>query len=339
MKKVVHLFGALVSAQLLVGAGYALAEEKFKNAAEFYEGKTITVVVATSAGGGFDVQSRVIVPYFEKYTGANITVRTMPAGGGLQGRNYVFAAKPDGLTVSLVEHGPKMITAGLFGSRGVRYKWDKFIPIGKILQSPVVLFVAKSLKWNKPQDLAEKTFVHGASRPFYGPQFAEALGWNGMQIVPGLGTPERALAMRRGEIQTSIGGASVLAANPDLLQPIVGTVSAEEVFPGVPGVANVALPGRKKWADYLVAWENVMYWSITSPGVPAERVRFMEAALQKVWMDPGYRTDLKKIKMVLPSKFIGSNELRSQMDRLTTLSSEDVKEMEYVIKNKYLKKN
>ena len=184
-----------------------------------------------------------------------------------------------------------------------------------------------------------KKIVHGASRPFYAPQFAEALGWDGMRIVPGMSTSERALAMRRGEIQTTIGGASVLAANPDLLKPIVSTVRSEEIFPGVSGIADVARPDRKKWADYLVAWENVMYWAMTSPGVPAERVHFVEDALQKVWMDPGYRQDLKKIKMALPRKFIGSKELKNQMDRLTTLSSEDIKEMKYVIKRKYLKQN
>ena len=339
MKKIVHLFAALASVQLLVGASMAFANEKLKDAAEFYKGKTITVVVATSAGGGFDVQTRVIVPYFEKYTGAKTTVRNMPAGGGLQGRNYIFSAKPDGLTVALVEHGPKMISAGLFDSAGVRYQWDKFIPLGKIMQSPVVLFAARSLQWNRPADLVGKRFINGASRPFYAPQFAEALGWSGMQIVPGMGTPERALAMRRGEIQTSIGGASVLAANPDLLKPIVATVRAEEIFPGVPGVAEVALPDRKKWAEYLEAWENVMYWAITSPGVPKERAQFMEGALQKVWKDPGYREDLKKVRMTLSRKFIGSKELKRQMDRLAALSSEEIKEMEYVITRKYLKKN
>lgn len=338
MKKVMHSFLALVLALVLGVTGFAVAGGKSKDAAEFYKGKTITVVVATSAGGGFDVQTRVVTPYFEKYTGATTIVRNMPAGGGLQGRNHIFAAKPDGLTIALIEHGPKMITAGLFGSEGVRYQWDRFVPLGKVMHSPVALLTAKNLPWNKPEDLVGKNFIHGASRPFYGPQFAEALGWSGMQIVPGMGTPERALAMRRGEIQTSIGGASVLAANRDLLKPIVATVRAEEHFPGAPGVADAALPDRKKWGDYLVAWDKVMYWAITSPGVPAERVQFMEAALQKVWMDPGFRKDLKKIRMDLPTKFIGSKELKMQMDGLTALSSEDTKEMEHVIRRKYVKK-
>ncbi len=337
MKRIIYLLlaVALVGGSLVAGCA---PKPKASGAAEFYKGKTITVVVASKAGGGFDVQTRIVAPYFEKYTGATAIIQNMPAGGGLEGRNHVFAAKPDGLTIVLIDHGPKLIAAGLFASEGVRYEWDKFTPLGKVMHSTVAFFVDKKYPWEKPEDVIGEEFLAGASRPFYEPLFAEALGWEGMRVVPGMSTPERALAIRRGEIQAAVGGATVLIANPDLLNPLVVTVRDDKLFPGIPGVKEVALSGREKWADYLEAWDQIMYSAYATPGIPEERVRFLEDALRKTWADPDFLKDLEKIKMNPPPEFITTEQLRQQMDMLATLSPDEIEEMRHVIMEKYVKK-
>ena len=88
---------------LLLGAVLpAFAQEPF------YKGKTIRMIVATSAGGGFDAYTRMIARHIGKHVPGQpaITVENMPGAGHLIGANHMYkVAKPDGLTVGHFQGG------------------------------------------------------------------------------------------------------------------------------------------------------------------------------------------------------------------------------------------
>lgn len=71
----------------------------------FKDGDSVTIVVPTAPGGGFDTQARLVQPYFERQlreeTGVNVSVRVeaMPGGGHLTGMQFVQQAAPDGRTL------------------------------------------------------------------------------------------------------------------------------------------------------------------------------------------------------------------------------------------------
>src|SRR6185503_14889592 len=70
--------------------------------APFYQGKTITVIVSSDAGGTSDLRVKSLIPYVQKSIPGNPTVvlEYMPGGGGRKAANHVFrSAKPDGLTI------------------------------------------------------------------------------------------------------------------------------------------------------------------------------------------------------------------------------------------------
>ena len=67
--------------------------------APFYQGKTITMIVSSDAGGTSDLRVKSLVPYVQKYIPGNPTVvlEYMPGGGGRKAANHVFrSVKPDG---------------------------------------------------------------------------------------------------------------------------------------------------------------------------------------------------------------------------------------------------
>ena len=64
-----------------------------EDAAAFYKGNTITVLVPSGPGGGFDVTSRAIAPYIEKYTGAKTLMQN---GKMILSENKLYRSKPDG---------------------------------------------------------------------------------------------------------------------------------------------------------------------------------------------------------------------------------------------------
>jgi hypothetical protein len=72
-------------------------------AARFFRGRTIRILVGFSAGGDFDIYSRVIARHLGRYIpgNPNIVVENMPGAASLIAANYVYnVAKPDGLTIA-----------------------------------------------------------------------------------------------------------------------------------------------------------------------------------------------------------------------------------------------
>jgi tripartite-type tricarboxylate transporter receptor subunit TctC len=306
-----------------------------EDAATFYKGKTINVLIESSPGGTFDLISRVIAPYLEKYTGAQTLLQN---GGQIKTQNQLVRSKPDGLTVDLSGHGPKNITAQIFKQEGVAYDWRKFTLLGRLPSSSTAFVVDKKLGWKKPADMQGKAFFAGCTNPFFEPLFAEALGWDKMVVIPGMSGGDRALAMRRGEIQGASSGAAQVVQNADVMLPIVVTTKDPKGFPGVPTVKDMAIKGKEKWGRMTAAWDELLYWSYATPGIPQDRAAFLEKALEKTYNDPGFRADLAKLKIDLSDHFIGAKELKEMTSDIEGLTDDEVKEMQFVIDNKYLKK-
>lgn len=326
---------ALACGLLVAGGG---TEATAKSAAEFYKGKTITCLSEFGEDAAMTVYSRILAPYMEKYTGARVVVKPMPGAGGTRARNHLYGAKADGLTVTLISHGPKLITGGLFKLQGVRYDWKKIVPFGKVFASITGVIVGKKSSWKKPTDLAGKKFNYGESRPFYGPLMAEAFGWNKMTVIPGYrSTTGRAVAISRGELQAASASAQTVAANPDLVRSLVFS-ARDPGFPKVPTVREAAPAGNEKWVNYIEGWGNIMYVAIAPPGTPSDRAKFLESALKKSWADPGFRKAAKKIKVTVSPDFVDAKKLKAFMKLLSSLSPKDVKEMKHVITKKYKKK-
>lgn len=326
---------ALSCSLLVAGSGKKATAQ---SAADFYKGKTITVLSEFGEDAAMTVYSRILAPFMEKNTGARIIVKPMPGAGGTRARNYLYGTKADGLTITLISHGPKLITGGMFKLQGIRYDWRKFVPLGKVLSSIVGVIVNKKSPWKKPQDLVGKKFNYGESRPFYGPLMAEALGWNKMTVIPGYrSTTGRAVAISRGEIQAASASSQTVAANPDLVKSMVFSIR-DPAYPNIPTVREAAAPGREKWVDYIEGWGDIMYVAIAPPGTPSDRAKFLENALKKSWGDPAFRKAFKKIRINVAPDFINSKKLKDFMKMLAALSPENVRELKHVITKKYKKK-
>src|SRR5215468_3331675 len=71
-------------------------------AENFYQGKTLRVVVASAAGGGSDIVARLMMRHLPKHIPGSptVVVENMPGAGEIIGTNYVYGkTKADGLTV------------------------------------------------------------------------------------------------------------------------------------------------------------------------------------------------------------------------------------------------
>jgi tripartite-type tricarboxylate transporter receptor subunit TctC len=136
-----HYFtlAVLVSVALCAGRTTGLAQ------ANFYEGKTIRMIVGFSAGGGYDAYTRMIGRHLGKHIPGNpaIVVENMPGAGSMISANYVYkAAKPDGLTVGHFIGG--LFLQQLLGKPGIEFDAAKYQYVGVPAQDHFVLGVHKS---------------------------------------------------------------------------------------------------------------------------------------------------------------------------------------------------
>src|SRR6185295_6965433 len=123
---------AALAVIILAGLMPALADAQ----ANFYEGKTITLIQSSEGGGTGDLRVKAVIPFLRKYIAGSpqILSEYMPGGGGRKAGNYMFAsARPDGLTVG---HVGGVVANAIQGQAGVQYDVDKFVYLAHGTQRP-----------------------------------------------------------------------------------------------------------------------------------------------------------------------------------------------------------
>src|SRR5437763_14349027 len=77
-------------------------------AQDFYAGKSLTFIVGSGVGGGYDLQARLASRHLGKHIPGHptIIVQNLPAAGGMAATNYLYGAAPqDGPVIALVQRG------------------------------------------------------------------------------------------------------------------------------------------------------------------------------------------------------------------------------------------
>jgi tripartite-type tricarboxylate transporter receptor subunit TctC len=183
--------------------GAAFAQEPF------YKDKVLRIVVATAAGGGYDLYTRTMARHLRKYIPGEptITVENMPGAGHLIGANYVYkVAKPDGLTMG--HFIGSLFLQQLLGKPGVEFEALKFNFIGVPAQDSYMIGLSRSTGITSlEQWLASKTVIKiggigsGSATDDIPKILAATIGLP-LQVVAGYkGTSEVRLAFNSGEVQ------------------------------------------------------------------------------------------------------------------------------------------
>ena len=113
--------------------------------ADFYKGKTITVVVAAGPGGGHTQYTQYLAPYLEKYMPGNPTfiVQNMGGAGGTKAANFLHSiARKDGTMIGILLSDTPL--ASRLRTTGVKYVAKDFQFLGGADQPRSVFLVYKS---------------------------------------------------------------------------------------------------------------------------------------------------------------------------------------------------
>ncbi|WP_167591741.1 Bug family tripartite tricarboxylate transporter substrate binding protein [Jiella endophytica] len=290
---------ALIAASLLVGASLTASAQE-NPAADFYKGETISLIVGTGPGGGFDQYARLLAPELSDATGATVVVENRPGGGGITAINQVASADADGLSVMLINGVPAAL-GQITGAPAVRFKLQDLPFLGRVAAEPWVLLVSKQSGYTSLKDLVEaskggKTLSFSGLGRVDGPTdtaavVCEALQLNCKLVVGFKGSSEASLAAIRGDVTgfaVTDRSARDYSQDGSLVPIAVVGHNRSKLLPDVPTIFEaVDVPEDAAfWIDFRAKVVDVGRALITTPGTPDDRVAFLREAFAKILSDP-----------------------------------------------------
>lgn len=300
--KALTLLGVLVLVLILAEAGCGLDSEQSVTPADFYKGRTITLIASASVGGATDLVGRVIASYLERDTGATVVVTNRAGAGGLDGMNYLYSAEPDGLTIGIVP-SMKFVCNEVLDEPAAVYELDKFTYVMKVGRQPYYFMVAPDGPYQSVADLKTGEDMRIAGSSPSGPvslgglTVIELLDLDATVVTGISGETERGLAARRGEVVGYVITMDTAWASLEsgLVTPLFA-LAPERGFdaPEVPAITElVDLDGDglalvDLWGTALAGADILA----APPGVPEDRLAFLRGLAEEWVQDEGFRAEI-----------------------------------------------
>lgn len=292
----------------LFAAAIALATAQSAIAADFYKGKTITIVTSTGAGGTYDTLARGISRYMDRHIpgSPNLIVQNMPGGGNVLATNHMYnIAAKDGTAIATINNAIPLHQ--VVDGRGVRYDTRKFNWLGSTGGSNSV-----TLAWNTAgvktiQDVMKKEVILGGTGPASSivifPTVMNRMLGTKFKIVTGYKSSAAVdIALERGEVQARSGSfEAAYSQHPDWISKkkvvVLVQVGArkDKTLPDVPLLTELARNDEERKVLNLISAPILLGRPyLAPPGVPAERVKLLRAAFAATMSDPKFTGYIKK---------------------------------------------
>jgi len=305
---------ASIPALALIGAVAATAGPAQADAiADFYKGKTVTIIVAAGPGGNYSVYSLLLAPYWKKYVPGHPTfiIQNMGGAGGTKAANYLANSAPnDGSYIGILE-STTSLNARLRAT-GVKYDPGKFHFLGGVDNTRSMFTVMKSAGIKTMEEAKTKQLLCGATgkgsttyvtpavvNAILGTKFKMILGYRGMNGVNA--------AIDKGEVNCRAAVfASIENSRPQWIKNdmIVNLAAIDtERHPDYPNVPTLIELAKDKDADsqavLRIMSSNGVFgraW-VAPPRVPQARVDALRVAFWKAFNDKDAHAEMDKRKM------------------------------------------
>ena len=300
----------------------------------YYKGRTITFVIGSAPGGGYDTYSRLVASHLGRHLEGRPTIvpQNMPGAGSIRAANYLYNIAPkDGTMIGMVDEAiylnqilgaqedqtdasnsnwVRRILNQIMGTHAPRTDATKFNWIGRVLANSAVLFARSDASVHKIDDVFDKELIVSASGT------ASKLNWTVLKNALGMkfriisgyqGSGESLLAVLRGEADALSMPWSILKISGEelirdkkinlLLQTGAGT---DAEISHIPRMVDLARNEDERKLLALFASPSLIGRSVIAPpGTPPERVAELRRAFMATMRDPTFLSDLNKARLEL----------------------------------------
>ena len=328
-------YASAATAAALIGLWSVAATAQ--DGAAFFNGKTVTYIVATEPGGGYDTNGRLVAEFMQKHLpGSTFVVQNMPGAGHLVGTNYIYASEPDGLTIGTFNTG--LIYGQLTGKDGIKFDLTKMSWIGKVASDPRVIVVSKEsgiesfeqLKGLKDPIKFAAAGV-GSASTVEATMLINTLGLP-IQVITGYNGSDDQLAMRRGEVQGIVGSRSTFQQFVDEGHgKFIAQIGGSQT--DVPQLSSmVDTPEGKKAIALVESQSNISRLTAGPAGIPEDRLAALRDAYKAATSDPEF---LKKAESLgLPIDPLVGDQVRDAIVKAMDQTPEMVAFLKEAMKKK-----
>src|SRR5258708_6702802 len=280
---------ALTAAALLADRPAGAADE----AADFYRGKTISVIVGFGAGGGYDIYARLLAHYLGSHIAGqpNVVVQNMEGAGSVRASNYVYSVAPkDGTVIAAVNQNMPMYQ--MLGGAGAQFDTAQINWLGSMAYSNGTLYTWHQSGIRTLDDAKSHDVVLGGvgttSDSYIYPTLINGLLGTRFKVINGYaGTKEIHLALERGEAMARDGNtwASLTTSNQDWVEQKKINLLVQIGFKPEPEIAQVPVlielvraPQEKQIVTVVTLPTALGYTHWLAPAAPTGRLHPLREA-------------------------------------------------------------
>jgi tripartite-type tricarboxylate transporter receptor subunit TctC len=151
-------------AALAIATLCACAPAAADEVADFYKGRTVSIVIGHEVGTGFDIYGRVLARHFSRHIpgSPNLVVQNMAGASGIAAANWLANVAPkDGTVMATFVHTVPF--EPLFGNNAAKYDPAKLTWIGNMEESLGTCGVSTASGITKFDELRDKEVIFGAT--------------------------------------------------------------------------------------------------------------------------------------------------------------------------------
>ena len=319
----------------------------------FYKGKTIRIMVGSTAGGFYDRWARLFARYMGKYIPGQpeIIAQNMPGAGSVIATNHVYnVAKPDGLTAVMPLNS--IYVDQLVGRSEVQFDLRKFHWIGSPAVESTIMYMRADTPYKSIADIIKakeppKCGGTGTASADYilSKVLEQTVGAKFNSILGYAGGTEIDIAVEKGEVVCRAHSTSAhFGREPfdtwhkkgfdrHLIQTsrkrdsrAADVPTTHEIFDQYKVPAD-----SRRVAQVVLAAGDFGRPIMVTPGTPAERVKILREAYVKTLNDPEALAEAKKARMdVEPTS---GEELESLVKEIFDASPEVLERVKKILAN------
>ena len=274
-----------------------------KTPAQFYRGKSISLLIAYTSGGNYDLHARVLAHHISKHIPGNPSVvpQNFVGAAGLRLANFLYNVAPkDGTTIGILARGSS--TEPLLGNTAAQFDPRRYTWIGSVADEVSVCVSWHTSKVKTFEDMVTTPFVVGGQGPssdanLFASLLRSVFGAK-IRIVSGYpGTNEISLAMERGEVEGRCGWAwgSVKVSRADWLATkkinVILQIALQRApdLPGVPLIMDLARnEPQRRMLQLMFSRQQMASPFAAPPDLPANRTAMLRAAFDATMKDSDY---------------------------------------------------
>ena len=322
---------------LLIGLLAGFSTGAAAQGEDFYKGKTITILVGFSPGGGFDINARLLARHIGRHIPGrpDVVVSNMNGAASLTAVQYLDTRGPkDGTLIDTFNFG-LIGDSKLFPER-VKADFRNYGWLGSISVDVTVCYTWGALGLKTLDDARKHRVVHmgdvgpGTSAYINQNILKKIFGVNVQQVHGYPGSAEQRIAIERGELDGDCGAWASLPAewvDGGKINPLMR--SAPSLMPGlpdsVPQMDDMAPDARaREIIKLLTAPGNVGRPFIVSNAVPADRLKILRDAFDATMKDPDFIAEAARLRMPVTPK--SGDDARRVVEEIYAAPADLVKE-------------